>query len=121
MEIRQKEELAKLNLNLQNLLRQRESLVHLVTHKVKGSFTHSKYIFAGLLDGEFGEITPAVKKIAQMGLDSDNMGVKTIDLILNAANLESGTVKYDMVPVDFKEIVEKTIEDKKSSIEQKKC
>src|SRR5688572_12392131 len=51
VEIEQKEELAKLNTDLQNLLKQRESLVHLVTHKVKGSFAHSKYIFAEILDG----------------------------------------------------------------------
>lgn len=118
-EIAQKEKLAKLNVDLQNVIQQRESLMHLINHKVKGSFTHSKYIFAGLLDGEFGEITPEVKKIAQMGLDSDTMGIKTIDLILNAANLESGTVKYDMKPTDFKEIVKKTIEDKKDLITQK--
>ncbi len=118
-EIKQKEELAKLDVNLENVIKQKESLMHLINHKVKGSFTHSKYIFAGLLDGMFGEITPAVKKIAQTGLDSDITGIGTIDLILNAANLQSGTIQYDMKPADFKEIVRKTIEDKKGSIEQK--
>jgi signal transduction histidine kinase len=67
----------------------------------------------------FGEITPEVKKIAQVGLDSDTTGIMTIDLILNAANLQSGTIKYDMKPVDFKEIVQKTIEDKKVSMAEK--
>jgi signal transduction histidine kinase len=93
--------------------------MHLINHKVKGSFTHSKYIFAGLLDGMFGEISPEVKKIAQAGLDSDTMGIRTIDLILNAANLESGTIKYDMQPVDLKDVVQKIVEEKKLSIEEK--
>lgn len=118
-EIKQKEELAKLDADLENVIQQRESLMHLINHKVKGSFTHSKYIFAGLLDGQFGEISPEVKKIAQAGLDSDTMGIRTIDLILNAANLQSGTIKYEMLPVDLREIILKTIEDKKNSIEQK--
>jgi len=118
-EVEQKEELAKLNVNLQELLKQRESLVHLVTHKVKGSFTRSKYIFAGILDGTFGDINAEVKMRAQQGLDSDNMGIETVDLVLNAANLEKGTVKYDMKNVDFGELVKSTISEKKLSIESK--
>ena len=118
-EVEQKEELAKLNLDLKGLLKQRESLVHLVTHKVKGSFTRSKYIFAGMLDGMFGELSEEVRKRAQQGLESDNMGIQTVDLVLNAANLENGIIKYDMSKLDLKNIVESVIYDKKISIEKK--
>ena len=118
-EVEQKEELAKLNVDLQELLKQRESLVHLVTHKVKGSFTRSKYIFAGILDGTFGDINAEIKKRAQQGLESDNMGIETVDLVLNAANLEKGTVKYDMKIINFRELVESAMSDKKISIEAK--
>lgn len=118
-EVEQKEELAKLNIDLNNLLVQRESLVHLVTHKVKGSFTRSKYIFAGMLDGTFGDINDEIKKRAQQGLDSDNGGIDTVDLVLNAANLQKGTVKYDIKNFDFKELVEKVISEKEISIEAK--
>ena len=118
-EVQQKEELAKLNINLEELLKQRESLVHLVTHKVKGSFTRSKYIFAGILDGTFGAINEEVKKRAQQGLESDNMGIETVDVVLNAANLEKGTVKYEMKTIDFKELVDKTISEKKTLAETK--
>jgi signal transduction histidine kinase len=108
-----------LNKELQELIKQRESLVHLVTHKVKGSFTRSKYIFAGMLDGTFGETTPEIKKYAEQGLESDNTGIETVDLVLNAANLSKGTVKYDMKKIDFKEIVLKTIEEKRGPAENK--
>ncbi len=115
----QRTQILKLNTDLQNLVNQRESLVHLVTHKVKGSFTHSKYIFAGLLDGSFGDISPELKKIAKDGLDSDNTGINTVDLVLNAANLARGTVRYGMKKVDFKDIVLDSINDKKMGIEAK--
>ncbi len=118
-EVTQKEELAKLNINLETLLKQRESLVHLVTHKVKGSFTRSKYIFAGILDGMFGEVNEEIKKRAEQGLESDNMGIETVDLVLNAANLEKGTVKYEMKTVDLKEILESSISEKKIGAESK--
>ena len=115
----QRVQIAKLNVELQDLLKQRESLVHLVTHKVKGSFTRTKYIFAGLLDGTFGEISPEVKKWAEQGLESDNTGIQTVDLVLNASNLQKGSIKYDMKQVDFKEMVLKTIADKRGPIESK--
>ena len=118
-EIDQREQLTKLNLNLEDLLTQRESLVHLVTHKVKGSFTRSKYIFAGMLDGMFGELNDKLEKIAKQGLESDNMGIETVDLVLNAANLEKGIIKYEMKKLNMRELIESTISDKKVSIEEK--
>ncbi|MEK7140372.1 MAG: ATP-binding protein [Patescibacteria group bacterium] len=111
-EVKQREQLAE-------LIKQRESLVHLVTHKVKGSFTRSKYIFAGLLDGTFGDISPTVKKYAEQGLESNDMGIETVDLVLNADNLQKGIVKYDMKNIDLKEIVQKIISEKKVSVETK--
>ncbi|HAS80436.1 MAG: Histidine kinase-, DNA gyrase B-, and [Candidatus Nomurabacteria bacterium GW2011_GWE1_32_28] len=118
-EVKQREELAELNLELNDLLKQRESLVHLVTHKVKGSFTRSKYIFAGILDGTFGDINEEVKRRAQQGLDSDNGGIDTVDLVLNADNLQKGAVKYEMKDFNFKEEVERVISEKELSVEAK--
>lgn len=104
-EIEQKEQLQKLNAELETLIKQRESLMHLITHKVKGSFTHSKYIFAGILDGTFGQVSDEMKKRAEQGLESNDGGIKTIDLVLNSANLQKGTVKYEMKVFDLKETV----------------
>src|SRR3990167_7755195 len=83
------QDLATANESLKNLIKQRESLMHLINHKVKGSFTHSKYIFAGLLDGTFGEVSEEIKKRAAQGLEANDVGIKTVDLVLNAANLRS--------------------------------
>ena len=112
-------ELQDANNNLRELLKQRESLVHLVTHKVKGSFTRSKYIFAEMIEGTFGEITPMLKKIAGQGLESDIAGIETVDLVLNASNLQTGTVKYDMKPLDLKALVQKVFEGQKGPAESK--
>jgi len=112
-EIKQKEQ-------LEVLLQQRESLTHLVTHKVKGAFTRTKYIFAEMLENTFGVLTPELKNIAQKGLESDNTGIQTVDLVLNAANLQTGTVKYDMKQVDFKNLVSEVFEEMKISAEERK-
>ncbi len=89
------------NNNLKTLIKQRENLVHLITHKVKGSFTRTKFIFAGLLDGTFGPISEEVHKIAEQGLEFDNGGIETVDLVLNVANMENGIIKYDMKETDL--------------------
>ena len=112
-------ELARLYKQVDTLNKQRESLVHLINHKVKGSFTRTKFIFAGILDGTFGEISPEIKKIAAQGLEFDNGGIQTIDLVLNVANLENGLIKYDMKPLNFKDLVLQSINDKKLGAEAK--
>ncbi len=112
-------ELARLYKEVDTLNKQRESLMHLITHKVKGSFTHSKYIFAGILDGTFGDANAEIKKRAEQGLESNDGGIKTIDLVLNSANLESGAVKYDMKVFDFKETVAQAFGEKKMEAEKR--
>lgn len=119
IEIEQKEKLAQLNTNLQLSIKQRESLVHLVTHKVKGSFTRTKLLFNGMLDGTFGEISEEIRSRAAQGLDFDNNGLRTVDLVLNVSNLQNGIIKYDMQKVDFKKLVLETINEKKLGIEAK--
>lgn len=118
-EIEQREKLEELNEELQSLLTQRESLVHLITHKVKASFTRSKYIFAEMVGGGFGELTPELKDMSKKGLDSDNEGIKTVDLVLNAFNLEKGIVKYEMKPLDFKAMVLDSAESRRAPAEAK--
>jgi signal transduction histidine kinase len=113
------QELGTANTNLQNLITQRDSLIHLVTHKVKGAFTHSKYIFAGILDGSFGAITPELQKMAEKGFEADNTGIETVDLVLNADNLQKGVVKYDMQVIDIKPIILKVLEEKMGTAEAK--
>ncbi len=112
-------ELGTTNKELQDLIVQRESLVHLITHKVKGSFTHSKYIFAGMIDGMFGEVSEEIKKRAIQGLESDDAGIKTVDLVLNASNLQKGAVKYEMKKLDLKDLLLKIISEKKVEAEAK--
>jgi len=110
----------KLNVDLRNVIQQRESLVHLITHKVKGSFTRTKYIFAEMLNNSFGPLTPEMKNMAEHGLESDAAGIRTIDLVLNASNLQNGSVKYDMKIFDLKDLVSKGIDESKVSVENKK-
>jgi len=118
-EVTQKERMERINVELEGLIKQRESLVHLITHKVKGSFTRSKYLFAEMLDGTFGALSPELKNMTERVLESDIEGIATVDLILNASNLQKGAVKYDLKSTDFKKILESVLIEKKGPAENK--
>ena len=72
-----------------------------------------------MLENTFGAISPELKKMAENGLESTNGGIQTVDLVLNAANLTKGMVKYDMKVMNFKDLVLKSAEDKKIGAEAK--
>ena len=67
----------------------------------------------------FGAISPELKAMAADGLASDNEGIAVVDMILNQASLQAGTMRYDIQPFDFKKVVAEIIEEKKGSAEKK--
>lgn len=118
-EVEQKEKLQQLNDDLKELVVQRENLVHLISHKVKGSFTHSKYIFSEILEGTFGSFSEKIGEIVKKGLDSDKEGIKTIDMVLNSFNLQQGKIKFDFQALDLAKITQEVIDSKNLSAQSK--
>jgi len=84
-----------------------EALIHFISHQLKGFFTKSKMIFAGILEGDFGESSSQIKGLAKDGLISDNNAVTMIQDILGASNLKSGTTTYNFKEVDLAQVVKK--------------
>jgi len=99
-EIALKEELEIANTNQQ-------SLIHFISHQLKGFFTKSKMIFAGIIEEDFGQTSPILKEVASEGLKSDDNAVSMIQNILGASNLRKGTVTYDFKPVDLSILIKK--------------
>lgn len=96
-----------------------QSLIHFISHQIKGFFTKSKMIFSGLLEGDFGEVPPVVLEMAKTGLDSDNNAVAMVQDILGASNLKTGTTDYNFKLVDLTMIVKKVAENFKVEMEKK--
>jgi signal transduction histidine kinase len=87
--------------------RNQESLIHFVSHQLKGFFTKSKMIFSGLLEGDFGLVPEAVQDVAKVGLASDNNAVAMIQNILGASNLKTGITDYHLKSVALNDVVKK--------------
>jgi signal transduction histidine kinase len=87
--------------------RNQESLIHFISHQLKGFFTKSKMIFSGLMEGDFGTVTGEVKDVAKMGLTSDNNAVAMIQDILCASNLKTGSTQYTFKKMVLNDLVKK--------------
>ncbi len=112
-EIAQREELGVANQNQQLLIR-------FITHQVKGFFTKSKMVFATILEGDLGEVTPPMKELVQQGLESDNKAVDMVQEVLSAASLRDGRMTYNFEEVDFGEFVKGLAEGFRSMAVEKK-
>ena len=100
-EVNLREKIEKLATDLEKSNENQITLIHFITHQVKGFFTKSRDIFSLLLEGDAGEIPEAAKKIIRQGFDSDTKGVAMVQDVLTAANVKSGVMKYSMEPFDI--------------------
>jgi signal transduction histidine kinase len=72
-----------------------QSLLHFITHQVKGYMTKTRNIFDGLLAGDYGPIhDQKMKDIIKYGFDSETKGVETIQAILRASDLKTGRTDF---------------------------
>lgn len=110
------EQLAK---DLQVANDQQSILIHFITHQIKGFFTMSRNIFSLMLENTFGELNPDMKRMVQQGFDNTTKGVKTVQEILNAANLKKGTVRMNMADFDLRALVDEVLDEAKPRLEAK--
>lgn len=91
--------------------RQQESLLHFVSHEVKGFLTEGQNAFAGIIEGDFGKAPEKIEEVSRLALGKMRGGVSTVMDILDAANLKRGTVTYKKDTFDFSEVVKEVCND----------
>jgi signal transduction histidine kinase len=107
------EQLTITNDKLEKANEQQVILIHFITHQLKGFVTKSRNIFSLLIEGDFGVLPDTMKPMVEEGFRSDTKGAETIQEILNAANIKSGKVTYNMAPFDLKALIEEISNDLK--------
>jgi signal transduction histidine kinase len=96
--------------DLRHINDQQSNLMHFITHQIKGFFTKSKNIASMVLEGDFGKYDPEIQKMLKMSIENDDRGVALVQELLNATNLKRGTVQYNMVNVDMREVVKEAVD-----------
>jgi len=99
--------------------KQQITLIHFVTHQVKGFLTKSRNVFSTLLDGDFGKLPEEAEPLVQRAKNSDEEAVKMVQEILNASNLSKGTVEFVKVSFDIVSLVDEIIKSQKNDFEAK--
>lgn len=105
-EIRQRRHIEELAKELAQANERQVTLIHFITHQIKGFVTKSRNIFAMLRDGDYGPVPETMRPLVEEGLRSDTQGVNTIQEILNASNIKSGKVTYTKEPFDLKALID---------------
>lgn len=118
-EIEQRERIEALARDLEVANENQVTLIHFITHQIKGFVTKSRNIFSMALEGDFGAIPAQLKPMIEEGFRSDTQGVNTIQEILNASNIKSGKVTYSMKPFDLKALVDGIVSDLRPTAEAK--
>lgn len=97
---------------------EQETLVHFITHQIKGFFTKSRNIFDTLSDME--NVPEGAQRLIGEGLRSDKEGVELVENILNAANMKTGKMKFDNKEIDLDVIIKKVLSETNDAVAAKK-
>lgn len=112
-------ELARLKQELELANAQQESLLHFISHEVKGFLAKDAGAFASLAEGDFGELQDGIKLFVEHALVESRQGASSVENILKASNQKKGTVTYVKEPFDLKALVAEAVEKTRSAAEQK--
>lgn len=118
-EVRLREELDLSNTKLKEANQGQASLMHFMNHQIKGRLGNIKDVFAELIVGSFGVMPEESISILKKGLEEADTGVNYVQGILKGASAESGTLPFEMIEMDFKELVKKTVEKQREHAEKK--
>lgn len=96
-----------------------QSLLHFITHQVKGYLAKSRNIFDGMVAGDYDPISDKAKEMAKAGFDSDTKGVETVMAILKASDLKTGKTAFAKTKTNISALVAEIVESKKDVAVQK--
>jgi signal transduction histidine kinase len=94
---------------IESLAKQLESLVHLVSHEVKGALGKSRDVFGAILEGDLGEAPETMKHIVSSADEDTRKAVVMVMDILQSSDFKNGKMIMDKKPFDMKVAVEEVV------------
>ncbi len=119
LEVEQREFIEKQEKDLEIVNVAQESLLHFISHEIKGYLAKSQAAFSAIIEGDYGDITPELTQMANLALADVRKGVNTVMDILDASNLKKGAVAFAKDKFDLGASIERVIADLRPSAEQK--
>ncbi len=95
-----------------NLLRKQQELnqtmsdfLSVATHELKAPMSIIKGYISNVMDGDFGEVSPDVKKQLDVAVNQTDRLNSLVQDLLNVSRIEQGRIKFDIQEVDVSEII----------------
>ena len=108
-------ELATLTKALEEANQKQETLIHFISHEVKGSLTKDQGTFAALLEGDFGTLPDELRPLVTSALAQVRTGIASVMDILEAANQKRGMAEYIKTPFNLTALVNDAVENARSA------
>jgi len=118
-EVALREQLIKQEKALEIANQQQESLLHFISHEIKGYLAKNQAAFGAISDGDYGDISPQLRAMTVSALADTRKGVATVMDILDASNLKRGTVSYKKEKFDLAHTVEGIVADLQGAAQEK--
>ena len=109
-EVAQRELIEEQEHELEDVNHRQENLIHFISHEVKGYLAKSEAAFAAIDEGDYGPVSPELKKMDEMALGETRKGVDTVMDILSAGDLKKGTLALSMKPFDMSAAATRAVE-----------
>ncbi|MEK9207511.1 MAG: HAMP domain-containing sensor histidine kinase [Patescibacteria group bacterium] len=118
-EIEAKEALAVANTRLRELDKQKTEFVSFATHQLRSPLTAMKGSTSLILEGDLGPLSKPLKGVVDTIYTSINTMISVVESYLNISRIELGTMKYNFVEIDFKDLLKEVVNEQKPNIEAK--
>jgi signal transduction histidine kinase len=92
-----------------------QSMLHFITHQVKGYLTKSRNIFDGMIIGDYGDLSEKALEMAKHGFDSDTRGAETVIAILKASDLKTGKIEFKKEKTNISALVAEAVDARKET------
>jgi signal transduction histidine kinase len=112
-------DLKKANSRLVELDKQKSEFVSFATHQLRAPLTAMKGYTSLILEGEYGETSPTIKKAISTIFESAKTLTNIVNDYLNISRIELGSMKYTFEMIDLKDMVKEVIAELKPNIDKK--
>jgi signal transduction histidine kinase len=112
------QELEKANIKLKELDQLKSEFVSLATHQIRAPLSAIKGYISEVFEGDFGQYSKEIEKPLQIIFQSTENLVHIVGDFLNISRIEQGTMKYELAPLDLKQVTSEIIRELQPNLDR---
>ena len=106
------------NEKLKELDQLKSEFVSLATHQIRAPLSAIKGYLSEVFEGDFGPITKELENPLHIVFQSTENLVNIVGDFLNISRIEQGKMKYELAPLDLKQVVTETVAGLKPNLDR---